>query len=163
MKHDGLPVSGAECLKNTICAGIVSQHHVAKATLDGTMAFGNFELSASGVISDSGTGKEVAKCGKAGGIDHTCVANFLRKAFASVTEDKHSVSEKIETPKEQIKRTSEKTEAKKPQSSVSSYRSKSKAPESEMSTSSFSGNEEMNKLQQRNIKDSWDDATRMGF
>lgn len=107
--HDGKAVSGIECLKNDICAIIVAQHHVAKATTDGIATFGNFKLLPDGVILDSASTKLLAHCNAKGSVDQKCVANFLRKTGADIRgkNSTGSVSGKGEASKEKIKKTAE--------------------------------------------------------
>ena len=59
--HNGKAVPNTDCLKDSVCAGIVGQHHVAKAILDGSITFGKFKLSSTGAIS-SLQGDQVANC-----------------------------------------------------------------------------------------------------
>ncbi len=72
---DGKNVPSIDCFKDTVCSAIVGQHHVAKAILDGSIAFGKFKLASTGAISTL-KGEELVSCGEAGGIDHKCVAKF---------------------------------------------------------------------------------------
>src|SRR5208283_2524238 len=119
--HDGKAVSGIECLKNEICASIVGQHHAIEATRNGSMTFGNFKLFASGVILDFVSGKTVAYCNDRGRVDHKCVANFLRKTFAGISEGSKSASgsAKGDASKEKIKKKAENSsESKQPRSTA---------------------------------------------
>ncbi len=77
-----------------------------EATRNGIVAFGNFRLLASGIILDQVSKKAVAVCRDQSGIDHKCVAKFLRKAFADVKENegKNSVSAKKDISTEQVKK-----------------------------------------------------------
>jgi hypothetical protein len=166
--HNGQGVPNIECLENTICAGIVGQHHAAKATLDGSIAFGKFKLSAAGAISNS-EGEEVANCSEMGGIDHKCVANFLRKMFAGVSEGKEDLSgpEKATSSKEQIRKTeSKKTESKKRRTAKASSGSK-KGSAADQSVSSLSGGDdkpaEQHETETKMNEAAWDDANRRGF
>ena len=90
--HKGKVVSNVDCFKDTVCAGIVGQHHVAKAILDGSIAFGKFKLSAAGANLKSPGRSKWPTARETGGIDHKCVANFLRQMIAGVSGGKETPS-----------------------------------------------------------------------
>jgi len=146
--HDGKAVSGIECFKNDICASLVAQHHAVKATTDGISTFDNFKLLANGVIRDSASGKVLAKCNDKGGVDHKCVANFLRKTVAGSTVEnkKGLVSEKAGKPTAKLN---------KPAAASSASR-KPKQQSSERPFSSPFFNQD--KSEQQVIEDAWEDA-----
>jgi hypothetical protein len=146
--HDGKAVSGIECLKNDMCASIVAQHHAAKATTDGIATFGNFKLLANGVILDSESGKVLVNCNDKGGVDHKCVANFLRKTVAGSTGEnkKGSVSEKAVKP---TSKSSKPTTAR-----VTPSKPKKDASERPFSSPFF----DKDKSEQQMIEDAWEDA-----
>jgi hypothetical protein len=89
--HKGKVVPNTDCFKDTVCAGIIGQHHVAKAILDGSITFGKFKLSSTGAIS-SLQGDQVTNCAEMGGINHKCVANFLRQMIAGASGEKTLLS-----------------------------------------------------------------------
>jgi Bacterial SH3 domain len=147
--HGGKPVSGLECFKNDTCAGIVAQHHVTKATVDGLMIFGNFKLLANGVILDSAAGKLLVNCNKKGSVDNKCIADFLRKTVAgSDNKNKEGAVSK--------KATKQTAKFNKPATSGSTSR-KPKAEKSESSFSSSFFNQE--KSEQEMIDNAWEDSS----
>lgn len=168
VSHNGRVVASIECFKDTVCAGIVGQHHVAKAILDGSMTFGKFKLAANGAISNVATGKEVVDCSETGGVDHKCVANFLRKIVGVVAElENRPVSEKAEVPKEQLKKApGQKTEAKKSRSTKSSSRAKMDTDITRTESSTFATEnqkEEQQEREQQMKDDAWESARQLGF
>jgi len=164
--HKGKVVSNVDCFKDNVCAGIVGQHHVAKAILDGSIAFGKFKLSAAGSISNL-AGTEVANCGEMGGIDHKCVGIFLRQMIAGVSGGKEapSVSGKSQAAKEQMKNTAgQKTESKKQQSAKKSPGAKRDAGENLNSPfDSKNENDEQHEREMNMNEEAWENARKLGF
>lgn len=146
--HDGKAASGRECFKNDLCASIVAQRHVLKATTDGIATFGNFKLLANGVILDSESVKVLANCNDKGSVDHKCVANFLRKTVASVNSEnkKGAVSQKESKPAAKFN---------KPATAGSNERKlKTERTERPFSSPFF----DQDKSEQQMVEDAWDDA-----
>jgi hypothetical protein len=146
--HDGKSASEIECFKNDTCASILAQHHAGKASTDGVSTFGNFKLLANGVIRDSGSGKVSAKCNDKGGVDHKCVANFLRKTVAGSTGEnkKGLVSEKAGKPTAKFNKPAA--------ASSASRKPKQESSERPFSSPFF----DRDKSDQQVIEDAWEDA-----
>jgi hypothetical protein len=162
--HKGKVVSNVDCFKDAVCAGIVGQHHVAKAILDGSITFGKFKLSSTGAIS-SLQGDQVANCAEMGGIDHKCVANFLRQMIAGVSGGKEtpSVSGKSQAAKEQMKDTAgQKTESKKQQSAKKSSGAKRDAGANRnLPFDSKNENEEQHEREMQMNEEAWENAGKL--
>jgi len=162
--HNGKVVSGIECFKNEICAGIVGQQHAIEATRKGIMTFGNFKLFASGVILDFVSGKTVAYCNDKGSVDHKCVASFLRKTFAGISgESKNaSGSAKGDASKETIKKRTENTSEFKKRSSTKSSAGNDDV-RSRVSNTPSSAKDEQFEREMKMNEDAWDNARGMGL
>jgi len=164
--HDGKAVPNVDCFKNTVCAGIVGQHHVAKAVVDGSITFGKFKLASTGAISTL-KGEQVANCAESGGINHKCVAKFLSQMIASNTGGKEdpSRSKKTEASKEQAKKTpAQKVEPQKQSSAKAPSRSTREAPLIEsLPSESSDTSDDLERLHQQNLEEAWGEARRMGF
>ena len=166
--RNGKAVANTDCFKDNVCSGIVGQHHVAKAVLDGSITFGKFKLASTGAISTL-KGDQVADCAEAGGINHKCVAKFLSQMIAGVSAGKEnlSVPKKAEAPKEQIKKTSaQKTESQKPRSAKSSSGFKKDNASTQLSNTPFVTEdraEEQHEMEMKMMEDAWGDARKQGF
>jgi hypothetical protein len=164
--HKGKVVPNTDCFKDTVCAGIVGQHHVAKAILDGSITFGKFKLSSTGAIS-SLQGDQVANCAEMGGINHKCVANFLSQMIAGVSGGKEtpSVSGKSQAAKEQMKNTAgQKTESKKQQSAKKSSGAKRDAGANPNSpVVSKNEKDEQHEREMKMNEEAWENARKSGF
>jgi uncharacterized protein YraI len=146
--HGGKPASGIECFKNDTCAGIVAQHHLTKASLDGIFVFGHFKLLANGVVLDAQAGKLLVNCNKKGSVDNKCIADFLRKAVAGIDNKTKEAS----VSKKAVKQTAK---FNKPAASGSI----SRKPKAEKSTPSFSSSFfDQNKSEQEMIDNAWEDS-----
>ena len=148
MTHDGKSASEIECVKNDTCSSLLAQYHAGKATTDGVAIFGNFKLLANGVIRDSGSGKVLANCNDKIGVDHKCVANFMRKKFAGSTGEKKkgSVSEKAGKPNAKFNKPAA--------ASSASRKPKQESSERPFSSPFF----DKDKSDQQVIEDAWEDA-----
>jgi Bacterial SH3 domain len=147
--HGGKPVSGLECFKNDACAGIVAQHHVTKASLDGMFVFGNFKLLANGVVLDAEAGKLLVNCNKKGSVDNKCIADFLRKTVAGIDNKTKEASVSTKAVKQTAK-------FNKPATSGST----SRKPKAGKSTPSFSSSFfDQNKSEQEMIDNAWEDSS----
>jgi len=159
--HDGKGVPNVDCFKNSVCAGIVSQHHVAKAVLAGSITFGKFKLSANGAIANL-KDEQVANCAESGGINHNCVAKFLSQMIAGTGTGKEdsSAAKKTGASKEQVKKTAaQKTEPKK-QPSAKSSGSKRESSGSRVEGSPFVNEDsaaEQDNLHKQMLEEAWEE------